>query len=43
MVEAGQSQPLRIITNSFRLTRNPINEVTFYSVSYTPDIGSENR
>lgn len=43
MVEASQVQPIRIITNSFRLSRSPINEVTFYSVAYTPEIGPDNR
>lgn len=34
---------IQVTTNFFRLLRNPINNVTVYSLSFTPEIESDNR
>lgn len=43
MVEREQGQVVRITTNFFNLRRSPINNVTVYSLSFTPDVEPENR
>ena len=40
----GQGQQrVQVITNFFRLTKTPVNNVTVYSLAFNPDIESENR
>ena len=43
MVEASQGQIIKVTTNFFNLRRSPVNNITVYSLSFAPDIESENR
>lgn len=43
MVEASQGQIAKITTNFFNLRRSPVNNITIYSLNFSPDIEAENR
>lgn len=40
---AAGERKIQVITNFFRLRKTPVNNVTVYSLSFTPDIETENR
>jgi aubergine-like protein len=43
MVDSYNLRAVQVITNSFNLGRCPTNEVTIYSLIFSPEIGAENR
>jgi aubergine-like protein len=43
MVEASQGQVVKVTTNFFNLRRSPVNNITVYALSFTPDVEPENR